>query len=108
MICAKSSRLGRLGACELVLVHADVVAEDGRLAIIEPRRTRADTNVEQSVSSAVGGLGLSYGSSPTVMGRREVAGFGLRGAWPQRLAQFDPRFWLLVYRPSLWCVIVSL
>ena len=33
VICAKSSRLGRLGACELVLVHADVAAEDGRLAI---------------------------------------------------------------------------
>jgi hypothetical protein len=33
VICAKSSRLGRLGACELVLVHADVVAEYGRWSI---------------------------------------------------------------------------
>jgi hypothetical protein len=48
--------------------------------LIEPRRTRAGTIVKQSASSAVGGLGLSFWSSPTVMGSASGGGrFGLRG-----------------------------
>jgi hypothetical protein len=48
--------------------------------LIEPRRTCAGRIVKQSASSAVGGLGLSYGSSTTVMGSASGGRrFGLRG-----------------------------